>query len=91
MRNSEKKLLEEISSEHELSKRLLSAAFEHSMKEGELLLKLKKLLTPEEFEQWLQWNGAVEESEVEMCIALSKGDVVKLSLTVGKEVGNEKC
>jgi hypothetical protein len=82
--------LEEINSEHELSKRLLEAHFEHSMKEGKLLLTLKKLLSPEEFEQWLQWNGAVEESEVERCIALSKGEKVRISLTVEKEVGNEK-
>jgi len=26
---------------------------------GELILKLEGMISPEEFEQWLQWNGVL--------------------------------
>ena len=59
MRNLEEKcvsLLEEIRREHELSEQLLQAGFQRCKKVGELIL-LEGMLSPEEFEQWLQWNS----------------------------------
>lgn len=86
MRNLEEKcvsLLEEIKSEHELSEQLIQAGFQHSRSICELILKLKGMLSPEEFEQWLQWNGVLEKKEVEGCIALWKGEKVRITLELG--------
>ena len=86
MRNLEEKcvsLLEEIRREHELSEQLLQAGFQRCKKVGELILKLEGMLSPEEFEQWLQWNGVLEKKEVEGCIALWKGEKVRITLELG--------
>ena len=93
MRNLEEKcvsLLEEIRREHELSEQLLQAGFQHCKKVGELILKLEGMLSPEEFEQWLQWNGVLGKGKAEKCIALCKGEKVKIILSLGEEVGNEE-
>ena len=93
MRNLEKKcveLLKEIKREHELSEQLLKEAFLHSEKVGELVIQLKEQLSPEEFEQWLQWNGVLGKGKAEKCIALCKGEKVKIILSLGEEVGNEE-
>ena len=93
MRNLEEKcvsLLEEIRREHELSEQLLQAGFQRCKKVGELILKLKGMLSPEEFEQWLQWNSELGKKEAEGCIALCKGEKVKITLELGGEVRNEE-
>ena len=93
MRNLEKKcveLLKEIKREHELSEQLLKEAFLHSEKVGELVIQLKEQLSPEEFEQWLQWNGVLGKGKAEGCIALCKGEKVKITLELGGEVRNEE-
>ena len=93
MRNLEEKcvsLLEEIKSEHELSEQLIQAGFQHSRSIGELILKLEGMLSPEEFEQWLQWNGVLGKGKAEGCIALCKGEKVKITLELGGEVRNEE-
>ena len=92
MRNLEKKcveLLKEIKREHELSEQLLKEAFLHSEKVGELVIQLKVQLSPEEFEQWLQWNGVLERGEAEKCIKLSRGEKVNVVVKLEKEVKNE--
>jgi hypothetical protein len=92
MRNLEKKcveLLKEIKREHELSEQLLKEAFLHSEKVGELVIQLKEQLSPEEFEQWLQWNGVLERGEAEKCIKLSRGEKVNVVVKLEKEVKNE--
>ena len=92
MRNLEEKcvsLLEEIRREHELSEQLLKEAFLHSEKVGELVIQLKEQLSPEEFEQWLQWNGVLERGEAEKCIKLSRGEKVNVVVKLEKEVKNE--
>ena len=94
MRNLEEKcvsLLEEIKREHELSEQLLKEAFLHSEKVGELVIQLKEQLSPEEFEQWLQWNGVLERGEAEKCIKLSRGEKVKITLSLREEVKSEEC
>ena len=93
MRSLEKKcviLLEEIKSEHELSEQLIQAGFQKRRKVGELILKLKDMLSPEEFEQWLQWNGVLGKEKAESCIELCKGEKVKITLSSGEEVRNEE-
>ena len=92
MRNLEEKcvsLLEEIRREHELSEQLLQAGFQRCKKVGELILKLEGMLSPEEFEQWLQWNGVLERGEAEKCIKLSRGEKVNVVVKLEKEVKNE--
>jgi hypothetical protein len=94
MRNLEEKcvsLLEEIRREHELSEQLLQAGFQRCKKVGELILKLKGMLSPEEFEQWLQWNSELGKKEAESCIALCKGEKVKITLSLREEVKSEEC
>jgi len=82
-------LLKEIKIEHELSEQLLKEAFLHSEKVGELVIQLKEQLSPEEFEQWLQWNGVLERGEAEKCIKLSRGEKVNVVVKLEKEVKNE--
>jgi len=83
-------LLEEIKSEHELLELHLQAAFLHSRSEGELILELKGMLSPEKFEQWLQCNGVLEKEEAELCMKLSKCEQVKVRLKLGEELGSEE-
>jgi len=86
------KLLEEIKREHELSERFLKEGFWHSKKAGELVLELQSKLEPEEFEQWLKWNGVLTEGKAEkymqLCKLLSSGEEVAVKIKVGEKAGS---
>lgn len=79
MKNSGNLLAQTVKREVELSEELMTESLKHSVRAGEFLEELKKLIPESSFESWLSKNCNLSMKEAQKLINFSSGEEITFS------------